>query len=195
MTIRETRVPGVLVIEPRVFQDDRGRFMETYRRERYCEIGLPPMTEQDNVSVSKRGVLRGLHFQWPLPQAKLVSCLHGEVWDVAVDIREGSPSFGQWHAERLTAENALQLFIPEGFAHGFCVLGNEAVLSYKCSSGYVAEYDAAVAWNDPTLNLPWPIEGPPVLSAKDAAAPFLANLVPDRQPRFEPVSPERASRI
>ena len=184
MRILETGLPGVVVVEPRVHGDARGYFMETWNAGRYREAGLPDRFLQSNVSRSGPGVVRGLHFQYPAPQGKLVWVLEGRVFDVAVDIRRGSPTFGQWAGVELSCDNHRQLYIPEGFAHGFCVLGEGALLSYLCTVEYQAEYDAVIAWNDPDIGIRWPLEAGS-LSAKDAAAPSLAELSEDRLPRFD----------
>jgi dTDP-4-dehydrorhamnose 3,5-epimerase len=179
----ETDLPGCLVIEPAVFGDERGFFFETWNAQRYGELGLPQKFAQSNVSSSSRGVLRGLHYQWPRPQGKLVSVLEGEVYDVAVDIRRGSPTFGQWTAVILSAENKRQLWIPEGFAHGFAVLSERALFNYLCTDVYCREHDAGVRWNDADIGIDWPV-GEPLLSDKDAKAPFLKDIEQDRLPVF-----------
>lgn len=185
MKVIETALPGCVVIEPPVFSDARGFFFETWNAERFGALGLPTRFTQSNVSCSSKGVLRGLHYQWPRPQGKLVSVLEGEVYDVAVDIRRGSPTFGKWDAVLLSAENRRQLWIPEGFAHGFAVLSERAVFSYLCTDSYVKESDAAVRWNDAEIAVDWPISAP-VLSAKDEAAPFLRDIAEDRLPVYQP---------
>lgn len=177
----ETELPGCLVIEPKVFGDDRGFFMESWNRERYAALGIGPDFVQSNLSRSAHGVLRGLHYQWPNPQGKLVSVQEGEVFDVAVDIRRGSPHFGRWTAVVLSAENKRQLWIPEGFAHGFVVLSESAQFSYLCTTPYDAQADAGLRWDDPDLAIDWPVSTPS-LSAKDAATPLLRELAPDRLP-------------
>ncbi len=181
MKIIETDLPGVKVIEPRVFGDDRGWFLETWRAERYAEHGIGPAFVQSNCSQSSRGVLRGLHYQWPEPQGKLVWVSAGTVFDVAVDIRSDSDTFGQWTAVELDALSHRQLWIPEGFAHGFQVLSESATFNYLCTRPYRAEYDAAIAWNDPRIGVDWPLP-PAGVSEKDANAPLLAELSPDRLP-------------
>lgn len=183
MKIIETRLPGCVVIEPAVFGDERGYFFETWNAERFGQHGLPTKFVQSNVSTSAKGVLRGLHYQWPRPQGKLVSVLEGEVYDVALDIRRGSPTFGQWEAVVLSAENKKQFWIPEGFAHGFAVLSERAVFSYLCTDVYVKEADAGVRWNDADVAVDWPISNP-TLSAKDEAAPFLKDIAEERLPVF-----------
>ncbi|KAB7768014.1 MULTISPECIES: dTDP-4-dehydrorhamnose 3,5-epimerase [Xanthomonas] len=175
MKVIETNLPGCMVIEPAVFGDARGYFMELWNAERFAELGLPSRFVQSNVSASSKGVLRGLHYQWPRPQGKLVSVLEGEVYDVAVDLRRGSPTFGRWEAVILSAENRRQFWIPEGFAHGFAVLSEFAVFSYLCTDVYVKTADAGVRWNDASIAVDWPIADP-ILSSKDAHAPFLEQL-------------------
>jgi len=183
MKVVETNLPGCVVIEPAVFGDDRGFFFETWNADRYGQLGLPDKFVQSNVSSSARGVLRGLHYQWPNPQGKLVSVLEGEVYDVAVDIRKGSPSFGRWAAVILSAENKRQFWIPEGFAHGFAVLSERAIFSYLCTAQYDRSADAGVRWNDAAIGIDWPIESP-LLSEKDGKAPFLADVAEDRLPIY-----------
>jgi dTDP-4-dehydrorhamnose 3,5-epimerase len=175
MDVIETSLPGVLLLEPRVFRDDRGHFLETWRADRYAAAGIRDSFVQDNVAVSSRGVLRGLHFQWPEPQGKLVMALEGAVFDVAVDIRRGSPAFGRWYGVELSAENGRQLWVPPGFAHGYLVLSERAVFAYKCTAYYRPEADRGVAWNDPEIGIEWPVEDP-ILSPKDSAAPGLSGL-------------------
>ena len=183
MNVIETRIPGVLVLEPKIFGDERGFFMETYNEARYKEAGLPTNFVQDNLSLSAKNVLRGLHFQNPDQQGKLVYVLQGEVFDVAVDIREGSPTFGEWEGVTLSAENKRQFWVPEGFAHGFLVTSDTALFAYKCSAPYNAKADAGVRWNDPEIGIEWPVEEP-ILSEKDKNAPLLRDLSPEKQPRY-----------
>ena len=183
MHVHTTNLPGVVIFEPRVFGDARGFFMETWNQARYAEAGLPERFVQDNLSFSRRGVLRGLHFQNPNGQGKLVSVLQGEVFDVAVDIRVGSPTFGQVASVRLSAENKRQFYIPPGFAHGFCVTSETALFAYKCTEFYDAQAEASLRWDDPALAIAWPVEQPE-LSAKDAAALTLAEFPPERLPRY-----------
>lgn len=185
MKVIDTSLPGCVVIEPAVFGDDRGFFFETWNAERFSTLGLPGKFVQSNVSSSSQGVLRGLHYQWPRPQGKLVSVLEGEVYDVAVDIRRGSPTFGNWEAVVLSAENKRQFWIPEGFAHGFAVLSERAVFSYLCTEVYLKEFDAGVRWNDPAIGVEWPISEPQ-LSGKDEVAPFLEQIAEDRLPVYQP---------
>jgi len=184
MHIRETELPGVKLIEPDVFGDDRGWFLENWRDERFAGSGIGPAFAQVNTSHSRFGVLRGLHYQWPEPQGKLVWVTSGRVFDVAVDIRPDSPKFGQWTSVELSAENHRQLWIPEGFAHGFQVLSEEATFSYLCTRPYRSDYDASVAWNDETVGVLWP-HRPSSLSAKDEAAPRLEQIAKERLPRCE----------
>jgi len=164
----------VILIEPKLFADDRGFFMETYHAERFAQHGIPQTFVQDNHSRSRRGVLRGLHYQDPLPQGKLVRCTRGALFDVAVDVRRGSPAFGKWFGAELSDENRKQLWIPPGFAHGFCALTDDADLVYKCTSLYRGEYDRVIIWNDPDIGIAWPVSSP-LLSPKDAAAPRLRD--------------------
>ena len=184
MKVVETRLPGVLLLMPDVFGDSRGFFMEAWNHRRYQEAGIPADFVQDNLSLSSRGVLRGLHFQNPELQGKLVSVLEGEVFDVAVDIRRGSPTFGSWVGEVLSSDNKRQLYVPEGFAHGFCVLSEQALFAYKCTRLYAREAECTIRWNDPDLGIEWPIQDP-VLSSKDSKALFLRDMTPERLPCFE----------
>ena len=179
----ETGIPGLIVVEPTVHGDARGFFMEAWKSSRYGSAGLPACFVQSNISRSGAGVIRGLHFQHPKPQGKLVSVLEGSVFDVAVDVRSDSPTFGQWAGVELSAGNHRQLFVPEGFAHGFCVLGDSVLLSYLCTAEYRAEYDAVVAWDDPDIGIRWPREAGR-LSQKDAAAPRLRDIDSDSLPRL-----------
>jgi dTDP-4-dehydrorhamnose 3,5-epimerase len=180
-----TPLPGCVVFEPQVFGDDRGFFFESFNADRLAEHGLRPQFVQGNVSSSTQGVLRGLHYQWPRPQGKYVSVIEGEVWDVAADIRRGSPTFGQWTAVLLSAENRRHFWIPEGFAHGFVALSERAVFTYLCTATYDREADAAIRWNDPTLAIDWPVAAPR-LSDKDARAPLLADVPVERLPVYTP---------
>jgi dTDP-4-dehydrorhamnose 3,5-epimerase len=181
MNITPTELPGVLVIEPRVFKDERGLFLETYHGTRYEEHGLPWRFVQDNLSRSCRGVVRGLHYQWGHPQGKLVMVAQGEVFDVAVDIRRDSPTFGRWVGVTLSAADCSQLYIPPGFAHGFCALSEMATVVYKCTDYYVAQDEHGIAWNDPALAIEWPVSDP-ILSAKDRANPILADVPTEHLP-------------
>ena len=175
MQVEKTELPGVLIIKPRVFGDDRGFFMETYNKATFSQHSLPDTFVQDNHSRSARGGLRGLHYQYPQWQGKLVRCVRGEIFDVAVDIRRDSPNFGKWHGEMLSEENKRQLYIPPGFAHGFCVTSDIAEVTYKCTTVYKPSDDAGVRWNDPDIAVEWPIADGKV-SDKDANAPFLKDL-------------------
>lgn len=179
MKVVETELPGVLLIEARVFADDRGSFWESWRAERYAEAGIPGPFVQDNVSISSRGVLRGLHFQDPRPQGKLVSALEGTVYDVAVDVRPESPHFRKWVGMELSAGDGRQLWVPPGFAHGFCTLTDRAVFAYKCTEIYVPKADGGVRWDDPEIGVRWPVKEP-LLSPKDAALPTLAEWLAQR---------------
>ncbi len=183
MNVLPTELPEVLVIEPRVFRDDRGWFTEFWNASRYESAGISGRFVQDNVSFSRQGVLRGLHYQWPAPQGKLIQALQGEIYDVAVDIRVGSPRFGRWISVTLSAENARQIYIPEGFAHGFVVLSEFALVAYKCTAPYRADADASLLWNDPALGIGWPCTSP-YLAEKDRSAPCLRDVRPERLPTF-----------
>jgi dTDP-4-dehydrorhamnose 3,5-epimerase len=175
VTIRPTALPEVLLVEPKAISDDRGFFMESYNRKVFSEAaGLDVDFVQDNHSLSRKGVLRGLHYQLPPhAQGKLVRVVVGEIFDVAVDIRRGSPTFGRWAGVRLSAENRRQLWIPEGFAHGFLTLSDRAEVHYKASAYYAPASERSLAWNDPEVGIEWPLEGPPLLSPKDNDAPRL----------------------
>ena len=183
MKVSEASLGGVLIIEPDVFGDTRGFFMETFHKKRYRELGIEVTFVQDNISYSVRGTLRGLHFQRPHAQAKLVQVLRGEVFDVAVDIRLGSPTFGQWTAARLSDKNRQQLFVPEGFAHGFCVLSETALVMYKCSDFYAPDSELGIFWGDPDLGIDWPVQHP-LLSEKDSRYPRLKGLPVECLPIF-----------
>jgi dTDP-4-dehydrorhamnose 3,5-epimerase len=179
MNVITSDIPGLLVIEPKVFGDARGFFMETWNWQRYAEAGLDWDFVQDNVSLSRRGILRGLHFQNPGGQGKLVYVLQGEVYDVAVDLRKSSPTFGRSYGLMLSAENKRQFFVPPGFAHGFAVLSETALFVYKCTSLYAPQNELTLAWNDPELGINWPLEAP-VLSEKDARGLRLRDIPRDR---------------
>ena len=176
MTVRETSLPGVRVVEPRAFGDDRGFFLERYHARRYAEAGIDAAFVQDNHSRSRRDTLRGLHFQRRHPQGKLVEAARGRIWDVAVDLRPGSPTFGQWEGVELSDETHCQLWVPPGFAHGFCVLSDEADVLYKCTDVYRPDDEGGVRWDDPDLGIEWPLDGAPLLSDKDHALPTLSAL-------------------
>jgi dTDP-4-dehydrorhamnose 3,5-epimerase len=176
MNVVPTAIPEVLIIEPKVFGDQRGFFLETFKADRYAEKGISRPFVQDNLSRSAHGVLRGLHLQNPKTQGKLVSALRGRVLDVAVDVRVGSPTFGRHVAVELNEENRRQLWVPRGFAHGFVVLSESADFFYKCDELYSPSDELVVRWNDPTLGISWGIESPTV-SGRDAAAPLLADVL------------------
>jgi len=176
-------IPEVLLIEPRVFRDERGSFVETWQATDHRDAVTPLPFVQDNVSVSRRGVVRGLHFQHPHGQGKLVMVLAGAAWDVAVDVRRGSPTFGRWVAEELTEGNRRQLWIPAGFAHGFQALSDGVVFHYKCTDTYHPECERTVLWSDPALAIPWPVADA-VVAAKDAAAPLFADQPPEHLPSY-----------
>jgi dTDP-4-dehydrorhamnose 3,5-epimerase len=185
LEIINTRLPGVIVVKPRVHQDPRGFFMETYRRNVLENAGIRDQFVQDNHSHSSCGVLRGLHYQLRNPQAKLCRVVQGEVLDVAVDIRIGSPTFGQWVSVLLSAENHLQLYIPRGFAHGFVVQSETADFLYKCSDYYNAPDDRGVLWNDPKIGIDWQTPTP-ILSEKDRGYPLLSQIARDQLPQYQP---------
>jgi dTDP-4-dehydrorhamnose 3,5-epimerase len=190
MNVIATAIPGALIIEPKVWGDERGFFLETYRAVRYAELGITDPLVQDNLSLSRRGVLRGLHCQHPGAQGKLVQVLAGEVFDVAVDVRRGSPTFGQWVGVILSAENKRQFWVPPGFAHGFLVTSETALFAYKCSDYYRPETEFSVRWDDPALAIGWPLYAGtmPELSRKDLEAPCLSEIPADRLPAFEDYS-------
>lgn len=183
MNALPTTLPGVLLLELEVFDDARGWFCETYRRDRYAAVGVAAEFVQDNFSASVAGTLRGLHYQLGAPQGKLVHVTRGEVFDVAVDVRRGSPTFGRWFGAVLSAANHHQLWIPPGFAHGFAVLSERADFVYKCTAPYAPAHERAVRWNDPELAIEWPLRGPPRLSPRDAEAPLLRDA---ELPRYAP---------
>ena len=179
MNILATEIPGVLIVEPKVFGDTRGFFLETYQQERYSQGGMDAVFIQDNLSFSRKGILRGLHIQNPHPQGKLVQVIQGEVFDVAVDVRVGSPTFGRWVSVALSGENKRQLWIPAGFAHGFLVTSETALFSYKCTDYYAPQHELTIHWNDPDLAIPWPLQGQePQLSGKDREGGYRLRDVP-----------------
>ena len=183
----DTELAGVCIIEPEVFGDHRGYFFENYNQRAFAAIGITTTFVQDNQSGSSRGVLRGLHYQLHQPQAKLVRVIRGEVYDVAVDIRVGSPTFGRWTATILSGQNRRMLFVPAGFAHGFAVLSEEAEFIYKCSDFYAPEHERGISWNDPAIGIDWPLgSGPPVLSAKDRLNGPLSALRVEELPSYAP---------
>lgn len=166
-----TEIPSVILVEPRVFEDRRGYFMESYRLSEFQAVGIVETFVQDNQSLSVRNTLRGLHYQVdPFAQGKLIRCLRGEIWDVAVDLRESSPSFGKWVARILSAENNRMLYVPPGFAHGFQVVSDLAEVSYKCTAEYAPQAERSIVWNDPDLAINWPVKGA-IVSEKDRIAP------------------------
>ncbi len=181
MKVLQTGLPGVVIVETVIHGDERGFFQESWKASSYGSHGLPTSFSQANVSRSTKGVLRGLHYQFKQPQGKLVSVLEGRIYDVAVDIRHGSEMFGKWCGVELSAENHRQLYIPEGFAHGFMVLSDSALFHYHCTNEYAPEYDASVAWNDPGIAIKWPEEAG-AISDKDKHAPFLRDVPIDRLP-------------
>ena len=190
VTVHPTEIEQVQLIVPTVHGDARGYLFESWHADRYAAIGLPSRFVQDNVSRSARGVLRGLHVQCPFPQGKLVQVLDGEVFDVAVDVRVGSPTFGRWSGHHLSADNHRQLYIPAGVAHGFCVLSASALLSYKCTEFYHPSSEITIAWDDPEIGIEWPVSAP-LLSKKDTGASRLSALK-ERLPRWPVTSPEAA---
>ncbi|MBI5136215.1 MAG: dTDP-4-dehydrorhamnose 3,5-epimerase [Nitrospirae bacterium] len=183
MKVETTPLEGVLLISPRVFEDARGFFIETYHADRFREHGMTLPFVQDNHSASVRGTLRGLHYQIERPQGKLVRAIIGEIFDVAVDIRRGSPTFGKWYGVTLSAENRLQLYVPPGFAHGFCVTSGRAEVIYKCTDIYHPGGERGIRWNDPDIGIVWPVADP-LLSDKDRNAPLLTQLAPGDLFRF-----------
>ncbi|MCP4350557.1 MAG: dTDP-4-dehydrorhamnose 3,5-epimerase [Desulfobacterales bacterium] len=183
MNIVKTSLEGVFIIEPDVFKDKRGFFMETYHDMKYRQSSIDRKFVQDNLSYSVQGTLRGLHFQIRHPQAKLVQVITGEIFDVVVDIRQGSPSFGKWTGVSLSDQNNRQLFVPEGFAHGFCVLSKSAHFIYKCSDFYAPDDEGGILWSDPDIGIDWPVKNP-VISDKDTKYPCLSECLPKQLPQF-----------
>ncbi len=175
MEIRELPLTGLRLIEPPRFEDARGYFFEAHHHRRLRDAGFSETFVQDNISFSIRNVLRGLHFQYPAWQGKLVTCLRGEIFDVAVDLRRSSPTFGRWVGERLSAANHRMMWIPPGFAHGFVVLSDMAEFLYKATDYYAPEHERALRWNDPRVGIAWPFAGEPQLKPRDAEAPLLAD--------------------
>lgn len=177
MNVIECNIPGPLILEPRVFGDERGFFMESWNAESFAEAGLDLMFCQDNHSRSQKGVLRGMHFQNPGAQGKLVRVVRGAVFDAVVDLRRSSPTFGKWAGVILSAENKRMFWIPEGFAHGFLTLEDDTDFLYKCTAPYAPQHEASLAWDDPVVGIEWPLDGiEPKLSAKDAAGAALADV-------------------
>ena len=182
MRILPANIPGLLIAEPDVYGDDRGFFTETWHRDRYAEMGIDRVFVQDNLSRSVKGALRGMHFQIRHPQAKLVQAISGELFDVAVDLRPDSPTFGKWEGVVLSDKNMRQLYIPEGFAHGFCVLSDTALFSYKCTDFYAPGDEGGLLWSDPDIGIEWPVNEP-ILSDKDRVHPRLKDLIKHQLPR------------
>lgn len=183
MKVVETKLPGVIIFEPDVYADARGYFQEIFQKERYQAHGIDLTFVQDNISRSKQHVLRGLHFQVEQPQGKLVFVSRGRVFDVAVDVRYGSPTFGEFIAVILDDENHRQVYIPPGFAHGFCVLSDEADFIYKCTDYYHHSSERGILWNDADIAIPWPVTNP-ILSTKDSQNALLKDISPDFIPRY-----------
>ena len=184
MKVTKLELDGALLFEPRRFGDDRGWFLESWQVERYREHGIKESFVQDNLAYSQKGVLRGLHAQEPFAQGKLVQVYRGTVFDVMVDLRTGSPTYGDWKGVELSGDNALQLYVPPGFAHGYYVLSDEALFGYKCTDFYHPETQFSVRWDDPEIGIDWPLEGHPVLSDKDKNAPLLGGLSVSRLTRY-----------
>jgi dTDP-4-dehydrorhamnose 3,5-epimerase len=190
MKITPTAIPEVCVIEPVVHGDPRGFFFEHFRADLFANAGLASVYTQDNVSLSRHGVLRGLHLQNPFAQAKLVSVLRGEVFDVAVDVRVGSPTFGRWVGETLSSDTKRMLYVPPGFAHGFLVLSDEALFAYKCTEYYHPESELTIRWDDPEIGIEWPMRDV-ILAPRDAAAPALGAVAPGALPVYRQASSRR----
>jgi dTDP-4-dehydrorhamnose 3,5-epimerase len=183
MKVIASSLPGVCVVEPNVFGDHRGFFMESYQQQRYMENGIDTIFVQDNISFSVRNTLRGLHYQYPRGQAKLVQVLQGEIFDVVVDVRKGSPTWGQWFGVTLSSDNNRQVFIPEGYAHGFCVTSETALFAYKCSDYYMPEDEGGVRWDDPLIGIQWPVKNP-ILSDRDKQYSGLDGIPAERLPVY-----------
>ena len=182
--VQTTALPGVILLKPKRYGDARGYFLETYHQRKYRDLGITSEFVQDNLSSSAHGVLRGLHYQIRHQQAKLVQCVQGCVFDVAIDIRIGSPSFGKWFGVELSDQNGLQMFVPTGFAHGFCVLSDAATFHYKCSDFYHPNAEGGILWSDPALGIQWPLEKP-ILSDKDGRYPCLDQISKEQLPKFK----------
>ncbi len=189
MNLTKTPLDGLLLLEPKILGDERGYFFETYNERLYQANGIALRFVQDNESYSHLGILRGLHYQLKHPQGKLVRVVNGEVFDVAVDIRQGSPSYGKWYGVRLSGKNKHQFYIPPGFAHGFCVLSETAEFLYKCTDFYYPEDEYGIRWDDPALQIQWPLPITPTLSQKDQALPLLKDVNPERLPQFSRTIP------
>lgn len=183
MKVIASLLTGVCVIEPDVFGDHRGFFMESYQKQRYMDNGIDTIFIQDNISFSVRNTLRGLHYQHPRGQSKLVQVLQGEIFDVAVDIRKGSPTWGQWFGVTLSSDNKRQVFIPDGYAHGFCVTSETALFAYKCSDYYLPEDEGGIRWDDPHIGIQWPVKRP-ILSDRDNHYSGLDKIPEDRLPVY-----------
>ncbi len=188
MKVTPQRIPELLLIEPQVFGDERGFFKETFHTGRYADVGIGAAFVQDNLSRSKRGTLRGMHLQHPHGQGKLVSVLEGSVFDVAIDVRVGSPTFGQWVGVELSASNHQQLYVPAGFAHGFCVTSESALFFYKCTDLYHPECEVGIAYDDPEIGIQWPLSEL-IVSGKDSVHPRLSQVDSSKLPRYQGVSP------
>lgn len=184
MKVTPLKIPDVLLIEPDLYGDDRGFFLESWSESKYAEFGMTERFVQDNLSMSRRGTLRGLHLQHPFGQGKLVHVVHGEVFDVAVDVRFESPTFGQWIGHPLSGESQRQIYIPPGFAHGFCVTSDFALFEYKCTEVYHPEAELGVAWDDPELSINWP-KMEHIVSPKDRMHPRLGDVEKERLPRYD----------
>ena len=184
MKLIRTNLAGLMIIEPEVFTDDRGFFMEIHHQRRYHACNIDAVYVQDNLSFSRKGTIRGLHYQVRRPQAKLIQVITGEIFDVAVDIRPGSQTFGKWEGIYLSAHNNRQLFISEGFAHGFCVVSETARCLYKCTDFYTPEDEGGILWCDPDIGINWPVVDP-IISEKDKAFPCLAGMLPEKLPSIE----------
>lgn len=178
MQVKQMALPGLFLIEPEIFDDERGYFLQAWHSREYRDAGLPDSFVQDNLSFSSRGTIRGLHYQKPFTQGKLVFVLSGEVWDIAVDLRAGSPTFGKWEGVMLRGKGHNQLYVSPGFAHGFCVTSEEALLYYKCTDFYSPGNEHGIAWNDPGLGIPWPVEEP-IVSPKDGEYSNLDDVPED----------------
>jgi dTDP-4-dehydrorhamnose 3,5-epimerase len=184
MKVTEFDIPGLKLIEPKRFGDERGWFAEVWQHDRYRDAGIIETFVQDNMAMSVKGVLRGLHAQEPHAQGKLVQVFQGRVFDVAIDLRVGSPTFAQWHGVVLDDDNALQFYVPPGFAHGYYVMSGRALFGYKTTDIYSPKDEFALRWDDPTIGIEWPLDGEPTLSDKDRAAPLLADIAETRLSRF-----------
>lgn len=185
MKIINTKLPEVIILEPKVFKDGRGFFMEMYHENRYLEAGIPEKFVQDNVSASGKHVVRGLHYQLKNPQGKLVSVIRGKVFDVVVDLRQGSANYGQWTSLELSDENNRQVYVPPGFAHGFCTLSEDVIFHYKCTDYYNPQDEFGIQWSDADIGILWPKMENPILSAKDGILPLLKNVLPQNLPVYQ----------